>query len=657
MKNIFNKKYRTGKFPSLTVFQLKFTFKLFLSYLFLFSFFRILFTLIFYSSEDNINFSQFVKAYITGFQFDIATIFLTAGIPALFLFVPVKNKKYYIAISYIFYTLFFISFGVLISDLVYYAEAGKKVGFEILIFFQNISVVLNMALTTFWYSLIFLAAGFILFSLLWKKLYVNNFPELKYLKFKLTTFIFSFLGFVFILAIGIRGIHSTPLKPNMAFQNENMFLGYIALNGLYNSYLALYEKDHVPYQNYNQENSNTHIKELIYAENETALDKDYNFYRKINTKKKEMNYNVLIIIMESWGSKDLGINGNRLNPSPFFDSLTSQGLYFTHHYSTGQRTTPVFSSIVSSIPSLFGRSYTTASYNKNNQRGFAKIFKEKGYKTLLLYSSKKGSMGISDYAPIAGFEKIITKENFDLSKVKTDGVWGVYDEYGFQRLHEELENMGTNFAALIKTIHPHPPFTMPHDTPYYTEKTKMTPFYNSMRYTDECLKKFFTLAKNSSYYNNTLFIIMGDHAYGDKKGIEKFHTPLLFFAPGFIKPETSNMLVSQLDILPSILHLLNIETVHSSFGQSFINNNKYKPWAIIDFESFEGFMTENYTALFTVDSLHGIYNHNKDPHLTENLFNELNKTNPEIIKTMREDWQILFSSMAYAVMNNKIAAK
>ena len=358
--------------------------------------------------------------------------------------------------------------------------------------------------------------------------------------------------------------------------------------------------------------------------------------------------------MESWGYLDLGRSGNSVDPTPFFDRLSKKGLFFKKHFSVASRTISVIPSVLSSIPTLFGKVYTTSSYQYNKQRGIATLFKELGYESFLIYSATSGSMGFSTYAPIAGFQKIITKDDFDTNKIPTDGVWGVYDQYSFQRLHHELNQSKGHVLGVIKTIHPHLPFTLPEGKVFLEKDIDNFEFYNDMRYTDWCLEKFFEKAEKSHYFKNTLFVILGDHAHGQKPGIEIFHTPLLFYAPSLIqKGHESNRIASQLDILPTILDLLNINRPHASFGKSLLSDAP--EWALVDFDNFIGWVNQDHILLSSQEKVIGLYRYEKDPGLSKNLLKSENNETQRIKEILEQDWQYFMSGIANTIMRNKIA--
>src|SRR5690606_16414691 len=89
---------------------------------------------------------------------------------------------------------------------------------------------------------------------------------------------------------------------------------------------------------------------------------------------------------------------------------------------------------------------------------------------------------------------------------------------------------------------------------------------NSLRFSDFSLGHYFKLAEQSAYYDNTIFVVLGDHGLPDRKarhvaaglkahGIERFHVPLLIVWKNKIKPQILNEIASEVDVLPTVVSL------------------------------------------------------------------------------------------------------
>ena len=115
---------------------------------------------------------------------------------------------------------------------------------------------------------------------------------------------------------------------------------------------------------------------------------------------------------------------------------------------------------------------------------------------------------------------------------------------------------------MIQTADNHRPYTIPEEDKnefvikkFPTDSLKKYGFdsndeLNAFRYTDFSYQKFIEAAKKETYFNNTIFVFVGDHGIrGDAgnmfpkaweiDGLTTQHVPLLFYAPAIIKTTTN----------------------------------------------------------------------------------------------------------------------
>ena len=116
--------------------------------------------------------------------------------------------------------------------------------------------------------------------------------------------------------------------------------------------------------------------------------------------------------------------------------------------------------------------------------------------------------------------------------------------------------------------------------------------YNSFRYSDYCFQVFMEAARKEAYFNNTVFVFVGDHGvsgnalavYGNVWTEERLtdeHVPLLFYAPGRLKPQARPEVVSQIDVLPTIASLTGQHYINTTLGRDVLSNQKGPHFAFI----------------------------------------------------------------------------
>jgi len=539
---------------------------------------------------------------------------------------------------------------VILGDLAYYRQAGKHSTVELLIFYQNIVDVSLMALKDYTYiPLVYVGSG-VLFYFGWRKLVRSESAAApsqartgRHVRQAITLSAFVLLSLIF--ARG--GLQGRPLRPADAFVHLTQAHGDFALNGVYSSFYAMFHRSSFPV-NANPE-SIARVRGLVVGEDEKFISEEVPFYR-MQQRSPAIKKNVVFIILESWSAKRLGVFGDKTGATPFFDSLAAKSWFLTNAYATGRRSIASLPSAISSIPTLYGSLYITSPHEQNFQRGLGSIFQSAGYSTHFMYAAKAGSMGFNAFARLAGFEKIVTRESFS-ADAPHDGVWGIYDHVAFSRALADIDAAKKPFASVIYTLHPHPPFTLPAGKKWYGDDVPRARFYNALRYSDETLRDFFAAVEQKPWFRDTVFVLMADHAFDEKQGRDSYHIPLLIYSPGFVPARRDSRVASELDVLPTLVSLLQLPVAHSAMGKSLTASGDR--FAFIDIEHASGFITERdgeqLALLFDAEKFTGYYNMAKDPE-----WQNLLKPAPIAGAQLRALHDYI-GVMGYAVARNRIA--
>jgi len=108
---------------------------------------------------------------------------------------------------------------------------------------------------------------------------------------------------------------------------------------------------------------------------------------------------------------------------------------------------------------------------------------------------------------------------------------------------------------------------------------------NNFKYADYALGKFFRTVRNSNYFDNTVFVIVGDHGVhlrGQKLiPVEEYRVGALLYAPALLKPDRITRPTSQLDIAPTILGLLGGSYRSTFFGNDIFKRNEKSEYALM----------------------------------------------------------------------------
>jgi arylsulfatase A-like enzyme len=84
------------------------------------------------------------------------------------------------------------------------------------------------------------------------------------------------------------------------------------------------------------------------------------------------------------------------------------------------------------------------------------------------------------------------------------------------------------------------------------------------------MNRFLEMAREREWFDDTLFIITGDHGRAITSDFEipesLNHVPLLFYSPKHIAPEVRSDLVAQMDIAPTVFSMLGMEYDNHTMG-------------------------------------------------------------------------------------------
>ncbi|MEK6572352.1 MAG: sulfatase-like hydrolase/transferase, partial [Bacteroidota bacterium] len=202
-----------------------------------------------------------------------------------------------------------------------------------------------------------------------------------------------------------------------------------------------------------------------------------------------------------------------------------------------------------------------------------------------------------------------------------DGAWGIPDEPFFLHALGKINEFREPFCSVIFSLSSHDPYTIPAFRKKLFEEYKgETDFQKSLRYADFSLRQFFEQAKNTPWFKNTVVLITADHTSftAENNLYEIFHIPLLIVAPSILTPGVRDDGGSHVDILPTILDLLQIEAVHSSMGFSLLDRTRTR-YAIVRWGGPYGIFSASHLYLNDPESSESLYAYPTDPFCKNNL--------------------------------------
>ena len=303
--------------------------------------------------------------------------------------------------------------------------------------------------------------------------------------------------------------------------------------------------------------------------------------------------NVVLISVESLSAEFMAAYGNTEGITPFLDSLAQKSIFLTNLYATGNRTVRGLEALTLCVPPTPGESIVKRKDNKDKFTT-GSVFKSKGYSVKYLYGGYSYFDNMKDFFAGNGYD-IIDRDNFTPEEITFANIWGVSDEDMARKAIKEMNaqaKTGKPFFNHWMTVSNHRPFTYPEgriDIPG-TAKSRQ----GGVKYTDYALKLFFELAKKESWFKDTVFVIVADHCASSagrtELPLDRYRIPCLIYAD-FLEAKRVDTLVSQIDVMPTVMGLLNFSYESKFLGQDIFSGFYFNPRAYIATYRELGYLT------------------------------------------------------------------
>jgi phosphoglycerol transferase MdoB-like AlkP superfamily enzyme len=565
---------------------------------------------------------------------------------ALMLFLPSKRIK--IRNSLYFITLFIYVLLIVfnaVSEYFFYNEFGLRYNFIAVDYLIYTNEVIGNIMESYPVVPLFLIIFAITSTITWF-IYKKTKDELKDLpNFKQKLVL---LG-SFILLVGISLV---CLTFTTQIKSTNVFAEEIEANGFPKFYWAFTHNELDYFQFYPQ------IDQKIAENNFLSQFAEPALVRKVTPEQPELKKNVVLISIESLSAEFMQHYGNDQKITPFLDSLADRSMMFTNLYATGNRTVRGLEALTLCIPPTAGESIIKRENNKNKFTTGA-IFKSKGYDVKFLYGGYSYFDNMQDFFVGNGYG-IVDRNNFKPEEITFANVWGVADEdmakKAIQVMNAESKS-GKPFFNHWMTVSNHRPFTYPNgkiDIPGDAKSRE-----GGVKYTDYSLRKFFEMAKKQEWYKNTVFVIVADHcassAGSTELPMDKYRIPAIVFSEDFIQPQKFDKLMSQIDLMPTVLGLLNFNYQSKFLGQD-VFKKEFQPKAYIATYQDLGFVKDGYlTVISPVKKIKQYSISQKQEKLTPEFsiyYDEklLKETNQKVV----DDAISAYQSTSYWLKNNQL---
>ncbi|WP_265429824.1 LTA synthase family protein [Chryseobacterium sp. YIM B08800] len=539
--------------------------------------------------DADLNLVYILRAFFTGFCYDLTIGSLFLFLYAVYLLIFPKRwigSLFDKSFTYFYLTLIFIIiYFSLLAEIPFWDEFGVRFNFiavDYLIYTYEVVENINQS-----YPLPII--GVVLIGLI-----VSTFVLFK----KINIFKETFSNKI---SIGKRSVFAVPvlaiavilglvMKNKQADFSNNLVMNEVGKNGAF-SFVTAFKSNELDYETFYpklpEKEAYSIVKNNLLQENQNYTSPKYDDISRLTKGEQEQKPNIILIAIESFSADFLSTFGNKDNLTPNYEKLANESIFFTNLYATGTRTVRGMEALTLSVPPTPGNSIVR---RPNNQNLFSvsTIVKSKNYQPYFIYGGDGYFDNMNNFFGGQGFDivdrnrgnplsdEIKTKRfNIPDNEVKFENAWGICDEdlYRQSIKYADISSKANKpFFQFVMTTSNHKPYTFPAgkiDLPQGDRNA-------AVKYTDYALGKFIADAKSKPWFKNTVFVIVADHCASSagkwEINIDKHHIPAIIYNLNQ-QPEKIDRLTSQIDVMPTLFGYLGWNYNTSLYGKD-INQTK-----------------------------------------------------------------------------------
>ncbi|EJQ97157.1 hypothetical protein IGW_01122 [Bacillus cereus ISP3191] len=318
--------------------------------------------------------------------------------------------------------------------------------------------------------------------------------------------------------------------------------------------------------------------------------------------------NVIVVTLESLQTFLIGAKVNGEEVTPFLNAFINESYYFDNFFhQTGQGKTSDSEFLIDTSLYPLNRGAVFFTHGNNDYTATPEILRQQGYFTSVFHANNATFWNRNIMYSALGYDRYYNELDYKITP-ETNLNWGLKDIEYFDQSVDILKTVDQPFYARFLTLTNHYPFTYDEDTkfiePYDSGNGVFDRYIVTARYLDESIKKFIERLKAEGMYDDSIIVLYGDH-YGisekhnramaqflEKDQITEFdtlnlqRTPLYIHMPGQTEGETISKPTGQIDIKPTILNLLGIDTTNDiRFGHDMFSN-EYTGFVVLRDGSF-----------------------------------------------------------------------
>lgn len=575
--------------------HIRLLFKLYGLNLVLFFFVRLFFYYVNQSNDvGNVSVSEKLLAFKRGVEFDTSVFCWIAFLPVLlWSLASVFNfSKLYAIGFYGFLILQLLYYFVASANIPYFHQFGTHLNKNAFLWNENPTFAAGIIFGSFsyWgYFILFFILAFVLIkpAVNFFKTFntQNNYP----LKWHAALIWFIVLSAFTVIGARGRVLERSGLQEGMGIVSQNSFINQIAINPNFTFWKSVIFSDE---KKLYEAPKNIH-ESIAYARNYLDINSPYeeNISRTIKDSLTPHNYNFVIVVMESMCRFKMGYyNGKNL--TPHLNQLNKESVFCENFFSSGIHTFNGLFSTTTGYPSIYAEQ-PMKSYLKKPFDGIGTLLHQQGYETYFYTTHDANFDNMQGFFTLNHFEHFISETDFDYSQ--RESALGVPDHLLFDKLIETTNQRKSDkpFLQVVMTASDHGPWKIPTNIPFTPNGEN--PQDNCTLYADWSIGRFMEQVKKTSWYNNTVFIFLGDHGlsmgHTYEMPLSYHHVPCIIHQPSLFKTDTIFAPCYQPDIPATVMGIIGAKCNNNTFGINILKEQH--PYVVFSADDKIGCINNN----------------------------------------------------------------
>ncbi len=296
--------------------------------------------------------------------------------------------------------------------------------------------------------------------------------------------------------------------------------------------------------------------------------------------------NVVIVFLESTRTRSTTPYNEDLNTTPFLLWLSEESLMFERAYAVVPHTSKALVASLCGVSPPLDTERTESEPGAIPARCVPELLEDHGYRTAFFQSATEDFERRPQLVENLGYEDFFSTEDMSKEGYDKANYFGYEDDIMLEPSEEWLQqNREEPFLATYLTVTAHHNYVVPetYGEREFARDDELNRYLNTVRYQDFFLRNLFDQYRELGLYDETTFIVFGDHGEGfDEHGLkqhdntiyeEGLRIPFFIHQPGrWEGGERVEPAVNELDILPTVADLLGYEVRGGAYpGSSMLS--------------------------------------------------------------------------------------